>query len=202
MAGETHLAVGVASVLAITQPTTLRGVVLAIGTGAIGAVISDIDVGSSGSRKGADKVIALTGLVTILIFCADYFLHTGIWNRMVQKQGIPEILIGMLLFVGTCIFGMEQPHRTFMHSLLALLMLEIALNIMMPSAVVYFGIGFLSHIITDFFNFKKVRVFYPCKKGICFKMFHACGLANSIFLGIGIILSIYEIFVLVILKKL
>ena len=45
MTGKTHAAVGLGTVLAVTQPSTVSGLVLASGTGMLGALISDIDVG-------------------------------------------------------------------------------------------------------------------------------------------------------------
>ena len=47
MTGKTHAAVGLGTVLAVTQPSTVSGLVLAAGTGMLGALISDIDVGTS-----------------------------------------------------------------------------------------------------------------------------------------------------------
>jgi inner membrane protein len=42
--GKTHFAVGVASSLIFTQPKTVQDVILAVGIGGMGALISDIDV--------------------------------------------------------------------------------------------------------------------------------------------------------------
>ena len=44
MLGKTHFAVGVASSLIFTQPKTVQDVILAVGIGGMGALISDIDV--------------------------------------------------------------------------------------------------------------------------------------------------------------
>lgn len=46
--GKIHMAVGIAAILAVMQPECLLEFVLAAGGGTLGAVISDIDVGSSG----------------------------------------------------------------------------------------------------------------------------------------------------------
>ena len=40
MTGKTHAAVGLGTVLAVTQPSTVSGLVLAAGTGMLGALIS------------------------------------------------------------------------------------------------------------------------------------------------------------------
>ena len=63
MLGKTHMAVGVAATLALTNPTTITELVLGSGIGALGAVISDIDVGTSESHKEADKIIAIVTII-------------------------------------------------------------------------------------------------------------------------------------------
>lgn len=196
MAGETHLVVGVASVLTLTQPKSVREAVLAVGVGAVGSLISDIDVGSSESRKGADKIIGMLGAVVILIFLLDHYFHAGVWDKIISNRGVTEILIGALLFIGTCVFGMEQPHRSFMHSILALVILEIALTIMMPSANLYFAIGFISHLAIDLLNRKKVMLLYPMKKGWCFKLCHANGIVNRVLLYLGAFAAVGEMWVI------
>ena len=51
MLGKTHMAVGIAATLAITQPSGVSELVLAVGAGSLGALISDIDVGTSNSHR-------------------------------------------------------------------------------------------------------------------------------------------------------
>lgn len=51
MTGKTHLSVGTAATVCVTQPQTLSSLLLCLGTAAIGSVISDIDVTTSESRE-------------------------------------------------------------------------------------------------------------------------------------------------------
>ena len=44
MTGKTHLAVGTAASLLVTQPSTLKELFICIGVAIVGSVISDIDV--------------------------------------------------------------------------------------------------------------------------------------------------------------
>ena len=46
MLGKTHMAVGVASSLLLLPPSNIQELVLGTGAAAVGAVISDIDVGT------------------------------------------------------------------------------------------------------------------------------------------------------------
>ncbi len=191
------MAAGIAATVAISRPATLAELVLAVGVGGVGAVISDIDIGSSESHKDADKVIAMTTITMIGIGVLDYFFALGIWNKMTSNRTVYQMLIAMLAFIGICVYGKEQPHRSFMHSFLAMILLSAIIAVIYPGAVIYFVIGFLSHLVLDIFNYKKVRLFYPLKKGICFRIFHARGMANDIIFIIGVIVAVTEVILLV-----
>ena len=108
-----------------------------------------------------------------------------------EHNNLLKILVGAAGFIGVCAFGKEQPHRSFMHSFLALVLLSILVRAMFPMAMPYFALGFLSHLATDIFNFKKVKLWYPLKDGICLKMFHAKGVANrTMFLAGGAVAAV------------
>ena len=194
MLGKTHMAVGIAATLAITQPSGVSELVLAVGAGSLGALISDIDVGTSNSHRDADKITALS-VVVLAVFAMDYFCNTQIIERIIGSSGYLRIIAGLLLFIGICAFGKEQPHRSFMHSFLALILLSFALGLIWEKAVIYFAVGFLSHLATDIFNKKKVRLLYPMKGGVSLGLFHAYGLANDIFFAIGSIVAIIEVII-------
>lgn len=195
MLGKTHMAVGIAATLAITQPSGVSELVLAVGAGSLGALISDIDVGTSNSHRDADKITALSVVVVLAVFAMDYFCNTQIIERIIGSSGYLRSIAGLLLFIGICAFGKEQPHRSFMHSFLALILLSFALGLIWEKAVIYFAIGFLSHLATDIFNKKKVRLLYPMKGGVSLGLFHAYGLANDIFFAIGSIVAIIEVII-------
>lgn len=189
------MAVGIAATLAITQPSGVSELVLAVGAGSLGALISDIDVGTSNSHRDADKITALSVVVVLAVFAMDYFCNTQIIERIIGSSGYLRIIAGLLLFIGICAFGKEQPHRSFMHSFLALILLSFALGLIWEKGVIYFAVGFLSHLATDIFNKKKVRLLYPMKGGVSLGLFHAYGLANDIFFAIGSIVAIIEVII-------
>ncbi|CDE52853.1 predicted membrane-bound metal-dependent hydrolase (DUF457) [Roseburia sp. CAG:303] len=197
MLGKTHMAVGIAATLAITQPSGISELVLAVGAGSLGALISDIDVGTSNSHRDADKITALSVVVVLAVFALDYFCNTQIIERIIGSSGYLRIIAGLLLFIGICAFGKEQPHRSFMHSFLALILLSFALGLIWEKAVIYFAVGFLSHLATDIFNKKKVRLLYPLKGGVSLGLFHAYGLANDIFFAVGSIIAVIEVIICV-----
>ena len=79
-----------------------------------------------------------------------------------------------------------------MHSFLALVLLCFAIGLVWEKAVVYFAVGFLSHLATDIWNKKKVRLLYPLKGGVSLGLFHAYGLANQIFFMAGNAMVVLE----------
>lgn len=191
--GKTHAVVGIAATLAVTRPETLPELVLAVGIGGVGAVISDVDVDTSEAHRGADKVIFLTVIFAAAVWVLDYFGQMGIAARIAGNGDVLRAMSGFLMFLAVCAFGRVQPHRSFMHSFLAMGLLSFALMLVLPSAVVYFVTGFASHLLTDIFNYKKVQIFYPLKKGVALKIFHAHGLANSILWLAGCVASGIEL---------
>lgn len=193
MLGKTHLAVGVAATLAVVKPTSLRELVLAAGVGAVGALISDIDVGTSESHQDADVVTALTVGVVAVVLGLDHFFNMGIVSRIRASEGTFRLVLGLLLFIGICAYGKEQPHRSFMHSFFALALLEGAIFFIYPPLMLYFGVGFLSHLATDIWNRRDLKLLYPLPFGISFGLFSAKGPANRLFFLAGSAISIVEI---------
>ncbi len=193
MLGKTHMAVGIAATLAVTQPHTIPDIVLAAGVGAVGALIPDIDVGTSESHKDADRVTLLAVGVVIAVFIADYFFGMGIREKIMENSSMTRIVIGCIIFIGACAFGKEQPHRSFMHSFLALIILSFAMGLVWTRIVPYFAIGFLSHLATDIFNRRKVRLLYPLPGGFSLQLFSSHGIANTLFFVIGSVISVVEI---------
>lgn len=185
MLGKTHMVIGMAAAMAVTQPRTIPEAIMAVGVGALGALISDIDVGTSESHRDADKITGISVVIVLAVLAIDYFYHAGIIDGIMRSSGYLRVIGGTLLFVGICAFGKEQPHRSFMHSFLALALLCIAVGLVWEVMVPYFAVGFLSHLATDIFNRRKVRLLYPMKGGVALGLFHAHGAADRVFFMLG-----------------
>mgnify|MGYP001029751746 CR=1 FL=1 len=192
MLGKTHMMIGIAATLTVTQPKSITELLLATGAGTVGALISDIDVGTSHSHKDADKVTLITAAIVGAVLLLDHFFDTGIVQKIMSDSSILRIISGCLIFVLACAFGKEQPHRSFMHSFLALFILDFALVMILPALVPYFTVGFLSHVAIDLFNMKKVRLFYPMKDGICLGLCRAKGVVNTACFTVGCVVSAVE----------
>lgn len=185
MMGKTHITVGIASAVLLTQPTTLGGCLVAIIGGSTGGIICDIEVHSN--RYCRDALYArymVAGLVAAALLAdsvirgpaTDYFRHS---NPTV-------VLMGAGLLAGVSFFGRLQKHRTFTHSLLALVLLTIGVGMLCLPLAPPFAIGFVSHVALDLMNKKPVQLLYPSKAGnVCLRWCYADGIANKVFLALG-----------------
>lgn len=192
MLGKTHMAAGVATSLILFQPSNLPTLVLGTGIAAFGAVLSDIDVETSKSHKNVDKIVVAAVIAVLMVVVIDFFFHVGIYNKLMSNSNVARVLIGGLLFIAVCAFGKEQPHRSFMHSILAWVILSFLMFIISPTFMPYFVVSFGSHLVLDLLNYKKVRLLYPIKGGFCLKLCYADGLVNNILLVIGVVLALAE----------
>lgn len=179
------MAVGIAAALAFTCPKTLTEWGMAAGIGMVGALIPDIDVESSESCRRANGAILLLCAITAASAAMDYFMDLGLLEKVAGNSNAARIFVGVLLFVGICVFGKKQPHRSFMHSFLALALLDGAIALAFPLFLPYFTAGFLSHLALDLFNQKGLKLFYPWKYGLCLGWFHARGWADRLLCAAG-----------------
>ncbi len=63
------MTVGIAMTLAITQPDSVLEIFSAVSVGAVGALISDIDVDSSIASKKIHQMNLMIILTVIILFC-------------------------------------------------------------------------------------------------------------------------------------
>ncbi|SKB89255.1 inner membrane protein [Lachnospiraceae bacterium] len=189
MLGKTHFFVGTAAALVVMEPRTLPIMVAGTGAAALGGVISDVDSGTSVAHKDADKIIAVSVFIIGAVIVLEYFFHLGIYNRLERDSNIARILIGLMAFILVCAFGMQQPHRAFMHSFLAMALLTACVGIVFPAVAPYFAIGFASHLLVDVFNKKGEKLLWPYKKGFSFRLCSSHGTVNSLLMAGGMAVS-------------
>lgn len=185
MMGKTHTSCGIASALVFTPPTTLTGVAAAVALGALGGAIPDIDLYSRKNRSiFVGNVVIGVIIVTIATLAIDIIFKLQILERILQHTGIYQI-IGFGAFLILSLMSMPTPHRSFSHSLLALVLFTTSIYMMFPESSKFFAVGFISHLLLDITNKKDIKLFYPAKKGLSVKWFHASGTANKVFFVIG-----------------
>lgn len=194
MMKKTHLAGGLAAAIAIVRPSTINDLTICLASATIGSVISDIDVSSSKSRKELNKILAIS--ITAIVACTliEMIFHVGILTMLQSQTNVMRALIGVMLFLLICSFGIHTPHRSFMHSITAVIALTGATYMVLPKATLPFMVSIISHIVLDLFNKKTVQILYPLKKPrIAFNLCKANGTANTVIFVIANIIIILEI---------
>ena len=193
MLGKTHVAIGVAASLALTTPDTMPEVISAIAGGAIGGWISDIDLNdiSFGSEESEGKLggFILTAAVTATSLFIDYRVGGGVCDYVISNFGIKTIT-GVLIIIAGVIYGLAvSSHRTFTHSIFALVMFTYAVHISCQPMALPFCIGMVSHLILDLPNKTGMQLLFPVKKRFCLNACPSNGKANSVLMGVGTIIS-------------
>lgn len=188
MMGKTHYAVGVATALAVLQPKTLNECCVAVIGGALGGVIADNDILDNDYQSDALIGQLLAFGSTALLLALDYFSHLGIIDSITAEPLLPRI--GGICFAALYIKGFFSEHRTFTHSFLALILYSIAVWLIYKPLVAGVAVAYLSHILLDILNKKKVPILYPLKFGICFKLCYANKTANKVFMYAGFAVSV------------
>lgn len=197
------MAVGTAASLLLMQPKTLPELVLGTGVAAIGSVISDIDIGTSGSRKELNKILCLLAAAVAMTIAAEYIWNIGIYQKLMMKYSSNTRMYGsIIIFAVICIFGMATPHRSFMHSMLAGFLLCSCVEVFLPLMVPYFAVAYCSHLVLDGLNKKPERLLYPIGKGLCLRICSSRGIVNKLLFVVGSMLSLgtFVYYVVLILK--
>lgn len=164
MQGKTHIAGAVALTTLITQPKSVGGLLLCVGVSAVGGAICDIDVdGSIGSKKL--KQISGFGVVVVLLVAVALLTGRAEFSKVIARDNsIVRTCFGIAMAFVVCWFGRKQPHRTFMHSILGVVLMSLASYLVFTEVWQYMAIGMVSHIALDLLNKKRIRLLYPLKK--------------------------------------
>lgn len=187
MMGNTHISIGIAAALAVTAPATPGECLPAILGGALGGMLSDIDIRSGKRLRDVSQTRMLAVGIAVVCLFLDSLFGGKLWSAMTANEhaGTGALLLGLL-----CLFGSVQEHRGFTHSLLALVLFTGCVSLVCPPLLLPFGAGFASHLALDSLNKKPIRLFYPLKTGLCLKLCYADGRINALLLRLGLILSV------------
>lgn len=187
MQGKTHLVIGVALSLAVMRPSTMPALVGGAGIAALGSVISDIDAGQSGAGHDATKVVASIVIAGVLVLLADLYFHLGLYARFLRRGRETGFMLPLLLFILFAAIGMLTRHRSFMHSLPAMILFTACIWFMQRAMAPYFAIAYASHLLLDLTNRRGMRLFFPSRKLVSMKLFASNGWMDRILLMAGVI---------------
>ncbi len=198
MMSKTHLTVGMATALALSTISTPTECVAALAGGAIGGVLADVDIIKDDYKSDALIGELLAAGITAIVAIIDYIFNWGIC-RYIIKNKITSI-VGLISLAVLWIVGFSKDHRSFTHSIFAMMLYSGSIALVYPSMGTACLLGYLSHLLLDIMNKKKIQLLFPKKGGICFGWCYANKVANKIFMILGfiatILLLIYRIVIM------
>ena len=195
MLGKTHIAVGISATYLIMQPKTLTEFAVTTIGGSIGGVMADIDVHINTENRFAAKASSdavygeiLAAVISLSLLFADYYNGGELWNNIIKNALLS--VSGAIIFIILAVIGKMSEHRDKTHSLLAWVLFTVSVVLIEPHLGLAFAIGYGSHLFVDLFNKTPIRLLYPLKKGICFKLCYADRLGNELLLVVGVAIII------------
>lgn len=183
MMGKTHYAIGLATALAVIHPQTLNECFVAVIGGSIGGVLADNDTLDHDYHSDALSGQALAFATAAIVLALDYFLNAGICSTISGRPMLP--IIGMIGFIILYVVGYFSNHRTFTHSFLTLILYALTSSLIYMPLGISLSVAYLSHLLLDVLNKKKVPLLYPLKFGICLKLCYASKTANKVLMYTG-----------------
>ncbi len=156
MNGKTHVAIGMAAALTISAGQPLERQLGIIAAAAISSLIPDLD---HPKGKLNQKILLFNNKFYRTLF---YLSLGSVFMYLYFSQGIkPFLLLGITSFL----IGVST-HRGFTHSILGFLISTFivalgTVNYGLSSIYSGFIIGYVLHLIGDFFTPKGIKLFYP-----------------------------------------
>jgi inner membrane protein len=156
MTGQTHVAIGIATILTISFDQPLENQLILVLASTIGSLVPDLDHPKS---KLNQKLLLFNNNFYQALF---YLSLSAIFIYLyLIKNSKPFILLGIMSFL----IGISS-HRSFTHSIVGFL---ISASIVKMGTLKYglssihsgFTTGYALHLIADFFTPKGIKLFYP-----------------------------------------
>lgn len=187
MMSKTHLAIGIATSFWLLQPSTVSEIAMATIGGSIGGIIADIDVDIDIHNKSVDALYGQVIAIGISAFAVlvDYFRGGDIASSFIENRHMS--IAATLIFLLLLMVGKKSNHRDKTHSILA----SVISSVVICTVNCYIGaayfVAYMSHLIIDLLNKKPIQLFYPIKKGLCFKFCRADKMGNKLLLVLGVL---------------
>ncbi|RKD30050.1 metal-dependent hydrolase [Thermohalobacter berrensis] len=161
MKGKTHMMLGVASGITVALNFSADNAGILVGSAIIGSIIPDIDHPRSTFNQKVllikNKIYKAIIYSIIGIIFLHFFIETN--EKSLGILGTALILTGV------------SNHRGFTHSLLGIFLYSTVIKMLatkynINDAYLGFVIGYMSHLIADYFTRGGIRIFYPFGKAI------------------------------------
>ncbi|GFN34414.1 metal-dependent hydrolase [Tepidimicrobium xylanilyticum] len=156
MTGQTHVAIGIATALTLSMEQPIENKLIIILASTIGALAPDLD--HPRGKLNQKLLLINSGLYRTLFYISLGFFLSYVYTVTGEKL---LMLLGRMAFL----VGIST-HRGFTHSILGFLISGSlvksgATEYGLPSIYTGFIIGYLCHLIADFFTPMGIKLFFP-----------------------------------------
>ena len=199
MMSRTHYAIGMATALAILPTHTPIDCAVVLAGGAIGGVLADVDILNDDYKHDAliGELLAFgTVGCTILL---DFLFGKQYITSVLTSSTLS--IIGLLGFAVLWVVGFITDHRTFTHSVLAMLLFSFSLALIQFRFGIACLAGYASHLVLDLLNKKGMQLLFPLRYRMCLKLFYADKTANTVFMILGFVVTIALLFFKIVIVK-
>lgn len=187
MMSKTHFAMGLATSLAVIHPESYNECLVAVIGGAAGGVLADCDILDNDCKSETMLVQLIAAGIAVISFVIDFIFGLGLIRSISENK--KSAIIGFLLFCILYAIGVFSAHRSFTHSITALILFGMSIYLINAPIAISFAAAYASHLLLDLLNKKNLPVFYPIKFGVCCNLFYADRTANKVFMYIGFFMS-------------
>lgn len=191
MTGRTHLAVGAATAMLAAGPAVgLTGLAVAAAGGAAGAVLPDLDVRDM-AHPWRER-LTRAGAAALLVGALAFDVANGAsLAREAMARGVGMLALGAVGFVSLACAARLSAHRSFSHSLLALVGFAAATYLVCPPLAPSVALGFATHLALDALTYRGLRLFWPLPRGLSARLCKTGGIADACCLVAALLTCIF-----------
>ena len=185
MFGRTHIAVGVATSVAILRPDTIPELTAAVAGGAFGGWFCDIDLKKDYIGDGIHQDFIWLLIILIISITTDFLFGEGTCKYLTTHWNIWSMICSLLFFVISLIIFFFAEHKGFSHSILGIILLSALFEIACKPVAPAFAIGIISHVLIDLLTIRGLMLFFPFRIRISLGLCKSGGKVNTFLLIAG-----------------
>lgn len=177
MMGKTHTAIGMASVVILSSDKiieNLNNIVPIITITSLASILPDIDKKGSTISNKINKlvfnILFYSSIAIYVIYKTKYFNNINISSTVNDIQVNSQFIVGLVLMTILIVYSKLTEHRSFTHSILGVILYSLSFALINKGMLHYFIIGYIMHLVADFFTDKGIEILYPIRKKFNFHL--------------------------------
>jgi len=201
MTGKTHAAVGICAATFLLVPKVdIKTALVGLGFVVVGSYATDADLKVSKAGQIVSDIVFGAIALAILYLVLTIKFHYNVLGIIGGNMPSEGRGLGACLIAGSIVLGRITGHRKYMHSFLGLFTMNVGVWLVSGNFVVWFGLGYVMHMIVDLLNEKKEALLFPLSIGdVCFSICKSNGSANWIMSSLAYVvfcIKFYQTYIL------